>query len=558
MVYRDRTHIEVTSDMKAEVIIDEKTIHKLNECIHKNPYKETGMYLIGNTCKDSITGVPIILITDVYSEERQGTASNFEFTTDYQINAVKYVKKNHSGAHIIGNAHSHAQFPAFWSSVDDEMMLQARENCIYFVISPRYGTYKARFKDSDFNFFDCNIRVVGENHFDTVIRKSVSTTNKRYVAGGRPVNQITYSVNQNYTEVQEHEMSKRYLHSVDDLKDKRVLVVGAGNIGNLIIMLLIESGISNLTIVDMDTHEYWNGPRACMLTDTSCGKPKALELARKAAEKASYSIEVTGIATDITTLGWGFFDDFDIVISPVDSIAIRQYIDRGCKLKHIPHITCGTGTVEQEYTGNVLLFPSEAVVDLEYVWGTRYREKLEERLGCSDTPEETQAQLMSFSSQIAGMTCDLAIKTLLDEMENDYTVRKYVLNAIGNGYEHDKVALRAYKYSKPRNAKESELYRVFERDKDIPYLEFDRTKPKSELFSKLKELFRVDTSAFQLNLEWSLIIPVAYRSTGACPSIVVFEGCGVDDTLKELPDEHIYLVEADETEHLIDLKLVDQ
>ncbi|MFQ9798197.1 MAG: hypothetical protein ACLR23_03890 [Clostridia bacterium] len=67
------------------------------------------------------------------------------------------------------------------------------------------------------------------------------------------------------------------------------------------------------------------------------------------------------------------------MLSPVDSAAIRQYIDRGCRIYHIPHITCGTGIVDGDFTGNILAFPSDSPVDLEYVWGNGYREKLKER-----------------------------------------------------------------------------------------------------------------------------------------------------------------------------------
>lgn len=103
---------------------------------------------------------------------------------------------------------------------------------------------------------------------------------------------------------------------------------------------------------------------------------------------------------------------------PVDSAAVRHYIDRGCKLYHIPHITCGTGTIGDQFTGNVVSFPADSVVDLEYVWGNGYRQTLEERRSCSDIPDETQAQVMGFSAQIAGMTMDLALNYLLGKSED--------------------------------------------------------------------------------------------------------------------------------------------
>lgn len=175
----------------------------------------------------------------------------------------------------------------------------------------------------------------------------------------------------------------------------------------------MNSGVNDITIVDMDAYEYWNLPRSSMVNETSLRRPKALELAKAAAEKSCFSINVTGINANICDLGWGFFEQFDLVLSPVDSAAVRHYIDRGCKLYHIPHITCGTGTIGDQFTGNVVSFPADSVVDLEYVWGNGYRQTLEERRSCSDIPDETQAQVMGFSAQIAGMTMDLALNYLL-------------------------------------------------------------------------------------------------------------------------------------------------
>lgn len=70
--------------------------------------------------------------------------------------------------------------------------------------------------------------------------------------------------------------------------------------------------------------------------------------------------------------------------------------------------------------------------------------------------------------------------------------------------------------------------------------------------------FREDIPSYRLNLEWSLNIPIAYRSTDAYAKIEVPKGCGVDPVLWQLPKEHIYLVEGDEHDCLVKLCFTDK
>lgn len=545
------------SEQNADVIIDKVAIGKINGMIYRDSMNECGGILLGNISQDAVTGKYTAHVCDLYEEERIGTSSTFEFTTDYLMNAVKYVKKNCPDMHIIGNIHSHAQYQAFWSGVDHEMMHQSKDNSVYMVVSPRHGTWKAIFKDMDFKFHECDMSVADAASCEHMFTKAVTQTDEEYTEAGKTVKKSSFHTTRSYSDVQKEELDKRFLHSIHELEGKKILIVGAGTIGNLLVEYAMNSGVSHITIVDMDAYEYWNLPRSSMVNESSLRRSKALELARAAAERSCFSIDVVGINANICDLGWGFFKQFDLILSPVDSAAVRQYIDRGCKLYHIPHITCGTGTIGDQFTGNVVSFPGDSVVDLEYVWGNGYRQTLEERRSCSDIPEETQAQVMGFSAQIAGLTMDLALKYLLGRNEDRSTAWKYILNSVGNGFARDKVALRTFKYGKHPAEISSELFDALNEAKTIHRIEFDRTHPKHELWEKMNIIFQEDIPSYRLNLEWSLNIPVAYRSTDAYAKIEVPEGCGVDPVLRQLPREHIYLVEWDEHDYLVKLCFTD-
>ena len=90
---------------KVDVFMDKSVVQKINSLIHRDLFHECGGIFIGNVSVDQVTGKHTVHIHDLYFEERLGTGSTFEFTTDYLMNAVKYVKKNCPEYHIVGNIH---------------------------------------------------------------------------------------------------------------------------------------------------------------------------------------------------------------------------------------------------------------------------------------------------------------------------------------------------------------------------------------------------------------------------------------------------------------------
>ena len=92
---------------------------------------------------------------------------------------------------------------------------------------------------------------------------------------------------------------------------------------------------------------------------------------------------------------------------------------------------------------------------------------------------------------------------------------------------------------------------------DIPTVTFNRNRPKHELWEQLNRMFKEDIPSYRLDLEWSLNIPVAYRSIGACAKLEVAMNSGIDSTLKDLPPKHVYLVEGDENDYLVEIVFDD-
>ena len=123
---------------------------KIADLVEGDPNHECGAFLIGNLCKDKITGVCISFVSDVYTDGKYGSGSDYEFTVDTQYKGMKYVEKNYNGEmHIIGTVHSHANHPAFYSATDYRMMNSGMWDQVHMVISPRYGEYVLTYKNRE-------------------------------------------------------------------------------------------------------------------------------------------------------------------------------------------------------------------------------------------------------------------------------------------------------------------------------------------------------------------------------------------------------------------------
>ena len=476
--------------MHVNVIIEQSVINKINTAIYRFPDMETGGQLIGSIGKDAITGSYTVYVADLYHEISQvGTGSGFTFLPSYQSNAYFWCSQKYGGKlHIIGNFHSHANFPAFWSKTDDTMMRQLKGEALYIVASPSEGSWLFRFKDDEFDFSDdCRVTIASGGSVDTAIGKELIESPYTRPEGSAVVQ---YDAIPHYTGGQQQELAKRFDYAVDALHDKRVLLIGAGTIGNLMLESLVLSGVGRITIVDTDTYQIANLPRSPMVSRSALGKPKAFALAKAAAEKACFPLTITGIKADICKLGFGFLESFDLVISVVDSMAVRQFIDRGCKIYDTAHISAGTGLLQSGFFGNVMFSPPGTHIDYAQMFGSGWRAHEEKKRSCAEYEDTTQPQVLAFSSRIAGLASDLALKWLLGRMADKKSVRKYVLKSAGEAVETDAASFQLVTYREPSEAAETRS-ELFSRLGKLPthFIRFDRREPKSGLYRLFRREF---------------------------------------------------------------------
>ena len=110
------------------------------------------------------------------------------------------------------------------------------------------------------------------------------------------------------------------------LRDARVLVVGAGALGNEVIKNLALLGVGHLTVVDMDSIELSNLARSVLFREADAGKPKA-ECAVRAARDLYPPIDARAIVGNASAdVGLGLFRDADVVVGAVDNREARVFL----------------------------------------------------------------------------------------------------------------------------------------------------------------------------------------------------------------------------------------
>jgi adenylyltransferase/sulfurtransferase len=132
----------------------------------------------------------------------------------------------------------------------------------------------------------------------------------------------------------------------------KILVVGAGAIGNEVLKNLALIGVGQIYLVDFDEIERSNLTRSVLFRRKDCGRPKAL-VAAEAVEELNPDTRVTAWrANVITDIGLGLFRDVNVVIGCLDNREARLWVNRQCWKVGTPWIDGGI----QEINGVVKTF----------------------------------------------------------------------------------------------------------------------------------------------------------------------------------------------------------
>lgn len=118
----------------------------------------------------------------------------------------------------------------------------------------------------------------------------------------------------------------------EKVRGAKVMVVGAGALGNEVLKNLALLNVGNIVIVDYDTIEFANLSRSVLFREKDCegGRLKA-ETAAERIKEMNPNINVMVINGDISCdVGYGVIRRMDVVIGCLDNRLARRDINRAC------------------------------------------------------------------------------------------------------------------------------------------------------------------------------------------------------------------------------------
>lgn len=125
------------------------------------------------------------------------------------------------------------------------------------------------------------------------------------------------------------------------LRDARIVVAGAGALGNEVIKNLALLGVGNLLIADMDTIEISNLTRSPLFRESDAGAYKA-ECAARSARDLYPAMNVRALTANITSdLGLGWIRWADVVVGALDNREARLFLNSACARLGRPWIDGG-------------------------------------------------------------------------------------------------------------------------------------------------------------------------------------------------------------------------
>jgi adenylyltransferase/sulfurtransferase len=197
------------------------------------------------------------------------------------------------------------------------------------------------------------------------------------------------------------------------LSAAKVLVVGAGALGNEIVKNLALLGIGNILIADMDRVENSNLSRSVLYRESDNGRFKA-DVAAEAAKSIYPNIRVHAFNGNVVhDLGMGAFRWADLIIGGLDNREARLAINRQCHRVNRPWID---GAIEAIAGTARVFLPGDAPC-YECTMSQTDWQLLQSRRSCnllsrSDMEQGKTPTTPTIASIIAGVQCQEALKLL--------------------------------------------------------------------------------------------------------------------------------------------------
>lgn len=133
--------------------------------------------------------------------------------------------------------------------------------------------------------------------------------------------------------------------NLDQIKQKKVIVIGLGGVGGHVVLSLIRSGISNITLVDYDIVDITNLNRQVVAKRSTIGKKKTDVMKEIILDiNPDCNINIIDTFLDNNNINNIITNEYDYVIDACDTVDAKKSIIKTCIAKKIKLISSmGTG-----------------------------------------------------------------------------------------------------------------------------------------------------------------------------------------------------------------------
>jgi molybdopterin/thiamine biosynthesis adenylyltransferase len=212
----------------------------------------------------------------------------------------------------------------------------------------------------------------------------------------------------------------------------KVLVVGAGAIGNELLKNLALLGVGKVLVIDMDRIENSNLSRCVLFRESDEGRYKA-EVAAEGARALNPSLQIGAVVGDVRVdLGLGVFEAADVVLGGLDNREARLHINQNCWKVGTPWID---GAIEG-LLGVMRVFVPPRSACYECTMNERDHEVIAARKSCALLTREQMLAgkvptTATSASVIAGMQAEEAVKLLhRGRIDTDFAGHGFAYNGL--------------------------------------------------------------------------------------------------------------------------------
>ncbi|PKI84359.1 E1 ubiquitin-activating enzyme [Malassezia vespertilionis] len=127
------------------------------------------------------------------------------------------------------------------------------------------------------------------------------------------------------------------------VRNARMLIIGAGGIGSEVLKDLVCVGVGHLEIIDLDTIDLSNLNRQFLFQKKHIGKPKAT-VAKTTASAFNPDVEIVAHHANVRDPRFHvrFFQTFDVVLGALDNLETRRWVNKMCVAAQVPLVESGT------------------------------------------------------------------------------------------------------------------------------------------------------------------------------------------------------------------------